>query len=352
MNVFIIVNALPVNVKGGSEVQSQEIAKRLAERGHTVTVYTRGFKDSPRKENIFGFEVLRAPFKPLIPLGVFTLNGIYQIVKRRREIDVILCWGLYPSALAVLAKSLTGTPAVFYTASEADYGCKGFFRKIFTALTVRYSSAVWVQSELARREFFRRLSKEELFIANNGVEVDGRVAKGDKIIYVGSLYETEKKDKGVKYLIEAMRHLSGRELLIIGDGPERGKLAAQAKGLPVKFLGNLEHARVKEHLLSSAVFAFPSIYGEGLPNTVLEALSVGLPVVASKTAKVDDIIRDGETGFLADPRDSQQFASRIREILEDKELRKKMSVNCLKEAEKYSWEKVIPHMTDLLEGAR
>jgi glycosyltransferase involved in cell wall biosynthesis len=119
--------------------------------------------------------------------------------------------------------------------------------------------------------------------------------------------------------------------------------------LSVEFVGNVEHSRVKDHLLKAGVFAFPAVYGEGLPNAVFEALSVGLPVVASKTAKVQGIIRDGETGFLVEPKSPEQLAARMKEILEDETLREKMGKNCLREARKYSWDTVIPKIENLFE---
>ncbi len=345
MNVFIIVNALPPYVIGGTETQTLEMAKRLSEK-HNIVVYARGFEGTPKCERIHGFLVRRAPFiKTRIPLGVFTLSALYELVKRRRETDVVLGMGVYCGFIGVVAKKILGVPVVVAVRGEGGYRDNN----AITGFVVGNSDAVWVQSDNVKKEFLSRYPNNRTHVIPNGLDIDGRVAKGNKVIYVGSLHESDKKDKGVKYLIEAMNYLRGYELIVVGDGPQRSHLESMSMGLDVGFVGNVEHSRVKDYLLEAGVFAFPAVYGEGLPNAVLEALSVGLPVVAAKTAKVQGIIRDGETGFLVEPKKPEQMAARIREILENDDLRHKMSENCLQEARKYSWEKVMPQIEGLLE---
>lgn len=352
MNILILVNGLPPTTIGGTETQTFEIAKRLSEKNN-VFIFTRGFKDTPREEHLHGFLVKRSPYVRLgVPLGIYTLTALYELLKSREKIDAILGMGVYSGFIGVLAKKRWGIPVVVSIRSETDCRGRSGLRGLIEGFVVGNSNAIWVQSELTRKEFLRNHPNNKTYVIPNGLEIDGRRAKGKKIIYVGSLYETDTKDKGVKYLVEAMRHLKGYKLLIVGDGPERRKLESLAEGVNVEFTGNIPPTKVKDHLLTAGVFAFPAVYGEGLPNAVLEALSVGLPVVASKTAKVQDIIRDGETGFLVDPKNPEQLATRIREILEDEKLRGKMSENCLREAQKYSWDEIIPEIEELLEKSQ
>ncbi|MFH1722354.1 MAG: glycosyltransferase family 4 protein [Candidatus Altiarchaeota archaeon] len=348
MNILILVNGLPPTTIGGTETQTFEIAKRLSEKNN-VFVVTRGFKDTPREERLHGFLVKRSPYVRLgVPLGIYTLTALYELFKSREKIDAILGMGVYSGFIGVLAKKLWGIPVVVSVRSETDCRGRSGLRGLIGGFVVGNSNAIWVQSELTRKEFLRNYPNNKTYVIPNGLEINGRRAKGKKIIYVGSLYETDTKDKGVKYLVEAMRHLKGYELLIVGDGLERRKLESLAEGVNVEFTGNIPPTKVKDHLLEAGVFAFPAVYGEGLPNAVLEALSVGLPVVATKTSKLDGIIRDGETGFLVDPRDPMQLADKIRLLFEDENLRRKMSGNCVREAEKFSWEKTIPKIEELL----
>jgi glycosyltransferase involved in cell wall biosynthesis len=349
MNILILVNALPPRVIGGTEIQAFEMAKRLSER-HNVIVYTRGYKNAPQQEHLHGFLVRRSPHNALrIPLGAYTLGALYEIFKQREKPDVILAMGIFGGFIGILAKRLWKIPIIASVRSEKQYREKRRLYELTTSFAVKYSDAIWVQSDTIKKEFLKAYPNDKTFVIPNGVEIDGRTAHGKNVIYVGSLHETKRKDKGVRHLIEAMKYLEGRKLVIVGDGPQKGYLESLSEGLSVEFVGNVEHSRVKDHLLKAGVFAFPAVYGEGLPNAVFEALSVGLPVVASKTAKVQGIIRDGETGFLVEPKSPEQLAARMKEILEDETLREKMGKNCLREARKYSWDTVIPKIENLFE---
>lgn len=349
MNLFIYANALPEDRIGGTEVQTLELAKQLSGK-HKVIVFTRGYKGCMREEQLPGFLVLRSPANRVgIPLSLYTLSGLYALFKRRARIDVIICMSARNGFVGVLAKKLFKIPVVVSIRSEGEYKEKSFLFGLISKYVIQNADSIWVQSNVIKNEFLRAFPNDKAHVIGNGLQIDGRVSGGDMIIYVGRIEKNDENDKGVEYLIEAMTRLQQHKLLIVGDGPERRRLEEMARGLPVEFAGNVPHAQVTELLLSSGVFAFPAVYGEGLPNAVLEALSVGLPVVATTSSKLEGIVRDGETGFLVEPKNPEQMAARLRQVLEDGELRMMMSENCLREAEKYSWDEVMPKITEMLE---
>ncbi len=91
-----------------------------------------------------------------------------------------------------------------------------------------------------------------------------------------------------------------------------------------EFLGYLSRGELLEELASAAVLAHPSLR-EHAPAAISEALVVGLPVVASHVGGIPFMIDEGQTGFLIDPRDSDQLADRLERLLVDDELRGRMS---------------------------
>ena len=135
--------------------------------------------------------------------------------------------------------------------------------------------------------------------------------------------------KGINYLLEAMQLLvangSTAVLLIVGDGPERANLEAQAASLNlghrVIFFG--ERADVPELLAAVDVFVFPSLF-EGLPNAVLEAMAACLPVVASDIPGNNEVVMDGVTGYLVPAKNPAALAERIACLLGDPQLRQAM----------------------------
>ena len=348
MNIFIIVNALPPHIVGGTETQTLETAKRLS-KNNDVRIITRGRGGQPRSERLSGVLVERSPSSSFrLPLGVFTFYILSAIFRSKQKPDIILCMGLSNGFKGVLCNWIWGIPIVSAVRSEKEYKENNLLSKWIAGFTVKYSDALWVQSEVIEKEFLVAYPNNKTHVIPNGVEVDGRRAEGNHIIYVGSLNETGRKDKGVRYLLDVSKILDGHKLVIVGEGPSRERLENMAKGLNVEFMGNVPPEKIRDHLINARVFAFPSLYGEGLPNAVLEALSVGLPVVASKTAKLGGIIRDGETGFLVDPKNPEQLAEKIKLLYDDEILWRKISDNCKREARKYSWENTLAQTEDLI----
>ena len=103
-------------------------------------------------------------------------------------------------------------------------------------------------------------------------------------------------------------------LHLVGDGPQREELQNHAKHLGIEeclvWHGWLEKGCLREIYRSSDCFVNPSLY-EGMPNVVLEAVACGLPVIASRVAGNDAVVRDGETGRLFDLGDPEAFRSAL-----------------------------------------
>ncbi len=147
-----------------------------------------------------------------------------------------------------------------------------------------------------------------------------------QLLFVGRLIER----KGAAYAIEALAHLAnqGRQarLTVVGDGPLGGQLEklASARGVTelVDFRGRLPAARVAEAFAGADVFLMPAVTDwkgeqEGFGLVVIEAMLSGLPVVASRSGGIPDIIQDGETGLLAPERDAAALARAICRLQDD-----------------------------------
>jgi glycosyltransferase involved in cell wall biosynthesis len=116
--------------------------------------------------------------------------------------------------------------------------------------------------------------------------------------------------KGTDVLIEAMSGSTEAVLLVAGDGPERARLepAARDRRVRARFLGAVETRRRAELLAAADAFALPSRVlpdgrHEGLPVALLEAMAAGLPVVATATGGIPEVVEDGVSGLLVPPDD-------------------------------------------------
>ncbi|MCK4820291.1 glycosyltransferase family 4 protein, partial [bacterium] len=116
-----------------------------------------------------------------------------------------------------------------------------------------------------------------------------------------------------------------------------------------KFLGQVDKNRLVEIYQDADIFVFPS-YHEGLPAVVLEAMSCGLPVIATDVRGNRDLISAGENGILVPPRSPGKIAEAITTLIEDEKLKEKLGKNARKTIEdKYTWDAVTNRILECYE---
>jgi glycosyltransferase involved in cell wall biosynthesis len=136
-------------------------------------------------------------------------------------------------------------------------------------------------------------------------------SKTHQLAYIGRLAA----EKGVRGLLEAWRlaRLEDFELLVVGDGPEREAL--EAMRVPgVRFIGAVEHGAALETLLSVRCLVFPSLWFEGEPMIVVEALATGTPVLASDVGGIPELLGCGSAGWLTKPGDIGAWTMALEDL--------------------------------------
>lgn len=147
-----------------------------------------------------------------------------------------------------------------------------------------------------------------------------------KIGYIGRLVD----GKGLEDLFEAIAMLKSQNLnfrcLIFGTGPLEAELKKIAEDSNIKdrieWRGFVPYSKVPEALAQINIFIYPS-WHEGFGRSIMEALAMEKPVVATRVGGIPDLVRDGENGFLVEPHNPEVLAQKIKELVEDKELREK-----------------------------
>lgn len=154
---------------------------------------------------------------------------------------------------------------------------------------------------------------------------------------IGTIAELT-KNKGLPYLIDAINQIkfkvkslkhapyrtegsgAGFKVIIIGEGEERSKLENQVKSLGLEktiFLpGFLVNAA--QYLKGFTIFLFPSVK-EGLPYALMEAMAAGLPIIASQTGGIPDLIENGKSGILINAKDSAALAKEMERLMLNRE---------------------------------
>ena len=163
------------------------------------------------------------------------------------------------------------------------------------------------------------------------------------------LYPAEfSRRKSQKTLLRALALLPERAFLLL---PGSGGLLEECKALAGE-LGVADRVRFPGHVgdmgpwYRAADCAVASSRSEGLPFNVMEAMYAGLPVVASNVKGHEDLIREGENGFLFPWDDAELCAQRLRELMEDPDLAARLGRAGREEAEKYSLERILPQVLE------
>ncbi len=145
---------------------------------------------------------------------------------------------------------------------------------------------------------------------DGGNDLNSRIPQDRKYaIYVGRLSE----EKGVKVLLDAWEHLD-EKLVVCGAGPLDGLVSDAASRLNIDYLGQLDREEVYALIRNADLLIVPSLWYEGLPMVLLEALSMGVPVVVSNIGTLGEVVNE-KIGYRVPPGDKVALRSTVLEHL-------------------------------------
>ena len=187
---------------------------------------------------------------------------------------------------------------------------------------------------------YKMLSREEARNSIGAKLAQSLTADTFLIGSIGNLYAT----KGFEYFIEAIKLLKiPYQAVIIGEGPERVKLQVKSRESGVKshlfFTGRIDNAA--KLLPAFDVYVCSSVK-EGFPYSILEAMSAGLPIVATNVGGIPDMIKDGENGLLCEAKNGAALAEKITLLIDHPELKQKIALRARVDVStKFTMEKMI-----------
>lgn len=183
--------------------------------------------------------------------------------------------------------------------------------------------------------------EDKIRILKLGMDIDNitfkqRTSADSNLMMVGRMVEK----KGFRYAIDAVKTLRDKnievQLDLYGDGELRDELEAQVSRLSLQnsitFHGQTENKVIFQELYNHDILLVPSVQAEdgdreGIPQTTVEGMATGIPVIASKHAGLPELVLDEKTGLLVEERNADMLADAIQTYLTDPELAKKTSKN-------------------------
>ncbi len=366
MRVLVVSGIWPPDV-GGPASHAPEVADFLLARGHRVEVVTTAGSAPAARPYPVRF-VARS-----VPVGLRHLRAAALISRRARENDVVYATGMLgrTTAACLVARrpfvaKLTQDPAFeralrrgHYTGSLEDFQHRrvgltaGLLRRARDFELRRAAHVICPSGFLAGLTAGWGLPPARVSVLANPtppLPALPELGPGSSLAFAGRL--TAPKDLGVA--LEAVAACEGVSLRLAGDGDERAALEARAAelglGSRVEFLGALGRDEVLA-LFRRADAAILSSAWENFPHTVVEALAVGTPVIATAVGGVPEVVTDGENGLLVPPGDPAALAAAIRRFFAEPELRARLRAAAAPSVERFAPEHVYGELERILEEA-
>ncbi len=335
---------------GGAEVYIHEIARQWVKQNHHVTVFCSNDGKSLRNEIVDGVTVIRRGGFYFVYLWA----ALYYVLRFRGRYDLIIDSHngipFFTPAFArvpvyclmhhvhqeVFRRSLPRPLAWFARFLEKD------------VMPVVYRSTPFITVSESSKQDIQALGlgAAGIDIVHPGVNLRN-LAPGEKslhptILYLGRLKAYKSVDVLIRAFEKVVAQIPDAELLIAGGGEEESTLKRLASDLKlsdhISFEGKVSDADKVSLMQRAWLFVNPS-FMEGWGITTIEANACATPVVASNVPGLRDSVRNPHTGYLVEHGNVDKFAERMLNILSDKGLRQRMSIEALAWAGQFDWEK-------------
>ncbi|HWP34035.1 MAG TPA: glycosyltransferase family 1 protein, partial [Thermodesulfobacteriota bacterium] len=344
MRIALVSEAIPPQTNGVVTTLGR-LAAHLAGRGHELLLIGPRYRENAGRPGLVDVPAVPLPFYPEMRVALPFWRRAFAALDRFAP-DLVhvatpatLGWAAvrharrrgYP-VVSSYHTNLTAYSLYYHLGAVVPIAWR-YLRWFHNATRRTYCPTPAVQAELAARG----IERTELW--PRGVDPDrfspahrspalraryGFAADDPVLLYVGRLAREKELDRLFRAYAALRPRFPGLRLLLVGDGPDRPRLARTYGGEGVVFAGRQTGEALAAHYASADVFAFPSPT-ETFGNVVQEALASGLPVVAVAAGGVRDVVRAEETGLLADPRDPEAFGRQLARLLGDRALRARLA---------------------------
>ncbi len=351
---------------GGSGVVATELGLGLAQRGHEVhfITYKRPVRLPHFHENLYHHEVSDADY-PLFeypPYDTALASKLVDVVEHE-DLDLLHVHYAIPHAtVAYMAKKILLAQGKYIPVVTTLHGTditlvgKNPAFAPVVAFSINKSDGVTAVSDNLRQTTYKNFDiKNDIEVIYNFIDLErfSRLNKdhfkkaiapdGERIIAHVSNFRKVKRVNDVIQIFKRIQEIIPSKLLLIGDGPERGKMEVLCRELKlcdaIRFLG--KQSAVEELLAVSDLFLIPS-ENESFGLAALEAMACEVPVISSNAGGLPEVNIHGSTGFLSDIGNVEEMAKYAIKILGKDETLQQFRKNALAQAKRFDIKNIVP----------
>jgi len=291
---------------------------------------------------------------PLVaPLALINLVFVLLYYRLRHKVKILYCLSLGEKILATLPAKILGMEVFWLEHVTVERWLSQNPLKVFYRMFSGMATVVVISKIIGKQlEEMVGIPKERIKVIYNGVDLSKFRLKeyrwGDVARYnIGCVARLE-KEKGIEFLIQAVKivreFIPFARLIIVGEGPERRKLMWLSERLGLKeiiqWVGYQREIEKWYGFFDALVL--PSVKRESFGITLVEAMAMGIPVVASRLGGIPEIIDHKKNGFLAKPGDSQDLADQLMYLYNNRSEVRQMILAARKKIEdQFSLERMI-----------
>lgn len=365
MNIAMIGQKGMPAIHGGVERHVHELSVRLVERGHKVTAYSRAWYTGGKDEPIDGVTITHVPTIHTKHLDTITYTFMATLHAMRKKYDVIHYHGVGPALLSFLPRLFTPQIRVVTTFHSIDRKHEKWGLLARTALKLGERAACTFAHQTIAvsrtiQQYVRDAYSRDVHYVPNGVPMYDRSEKrealkkwnlttGQYIIMVSRLIP----HKGAHYLIAAYQKLQetnpelmkDKKLVIVGDGYYTDEYVSYLKQMSegnkdIIFTG-FQHGESLAELFSHAALMVHPSNNEGLPITVLEGMSYGLPILVSDIPEHRELIHQSKYNFVRSDVGSlkRKLEARLQESEESRTIVGEANRAVI--AKEFAWEHIV-----------
>lgn len=363
--------------------ETYKIGRLLAEKGHDVTVFL-PYADRIETESWEGVEIkgFKTSFLPMIQYPLPRLSWPFSITKEIANYDfdiVQACdYDYLTSLIPLLSRRIPFSRRIITSDAFPGYNWRfglkpiDFVGKVYTASIGRlilkgYSRFVVLHEKMVHIAKRLGVPENRIKVIGNGVdsslfkrvastndakEILGYRKDSHLILYVGRLSFV----KGIDILLKAAEIVHKKDekikFVIIGDGGEKDRLMQDVtrSNVDIQFVPRMSQKRLSAWYSAADMLVIPS-RSEGVPNTMLEAAAVGLPIIATDVGGISTFLKNEINGMLIPPGSAMTLADKISYLLSNPDQCQKMVANAREEVLKhYRWPDVVQSFESVYES--
>jgi glycosyltransferase involved in cell wall biosynthesis len=317
---------------GGTEKQCLEIARRINGNRYRTSLVTLN-KEGPLFDEVVRSGIEIHEFK--ISKAFYRPSSLIQILRLARFIskgrfDIVQTYGFYSTVPGVIAGKIAGTQVVI--AGKRDMNELLSRRKIrFEKFLWRFCSQIVVNAKRIKKYLIETegVQESKVSVIYNGVDASSMGRKTERVetgqTYRVGMIANFRKQKDHKTFLDAcaliLKKRTDIEFHLVGSGPREDVMRCYASELGLEGHVLFHGRKIGSDLfriLSSFSILVLCARNEGVSNVILEAMAMGVPVVANPSGGIPEIIEDGVTGYLVPYKDKTLLSRKIIDLLGDK----------------------------------